>query len=332
MNILHIADVLVAGGLETYLSTLLNGLSTNNNVHLISQHMSLEMINSLNSNVFAREIKIDYPIYEKYIQDNNIEIIHGHPHDALNISVALGQKFNIPVVFTYHGLWGWIRGVHDKIDKMIVISNEVNEILSKDNRLNGKIEVIQNGIDNNKIYHKQSDVENTILFIGRIDPDKYYSIKKVIEGISELNIRLIVAGSGSHFDTLMNEVPEWVEMLGYVDNMNEVINNANIVIATGRGIREAMLCGKPCISMDACWYDGIVNSISIEDIEYCNFSGRSKNKVPINPNVIKRDIQYLLNKDIQKEIGNWSKNYALSNYTSDVFLEKHIKLYESVKR
>lgn len=331
MNIVHMVDVLVIGGLETYLSTLLNGLSENNNVHLIGQYISKEMRDSLSNNVKVFEKKMDIKAYQEYIKDNNIEIIHCHPHDALQIGTDIADNLILPVVCTYHGLWGWNYQVHNKINKLLAVSTEVYNILLQDNYPLEKLEIIQNGIDSKKIFCKNLiNKDNTILFIGRLDTDKYYSLTHIIKAMENMNIKLYVAGMGSHYDQLKAEVPQWVIMLGFIQNINDVVNDASIVISTGRGIREAMLCGKSCISMDACWYDGIVNESSIKDLEYSNFSGRSNGKVPITEEVVKRDILKLLDKNEQIRIGSWAKDYALNNYVSDDFIDKHITLYKNI--
>ena len=333
MNIVHIADVLAVGGLETNIATVLNGLSERgHNASLISQYVSVEMYNALNTSVNVLNEKLDYSIYEKYILDNNIQVIHVHPYEALSIGVTLAENFNLPVVSTYHGLWGWNRTIHNKFNSMIAVSQEVKDLLVKNTELINKIVIIQNGIDINKFYKKDMpESKSTILFIGRLDLDKVYSIKHIINAVKDLDVNLLIAGSGGEFDNLKKIVPDWVTLLGHVEDMNEVINQASIVIGTGRGIRESMLCGKVCISMDACWYDGVVNKDTIEYIEYCNFSGRSKTRVPISPDVILRDISsLLLNDNLRQDIGMWSREYALKYYTSDGFIDRHIELYEKL--
>jgi len=333
MNIAHLTDVLVIGGLETYIATLLNALSEENNVYLIGQYISLEMKNSLNSKVIVFEKKLDYIEYENFIVENNIQILHGHPADSLGVSTYIGNKLNIPVVCTYHGLWGWNNTIYDKINKLITISDEVKNKVGNVCKFNNKIEVIQNGIDSNRIYYKNiKKNNNTILFLGRIDADKRYSIKHIVKALENLDVVFKIAGAGSHYDTLKSEVSDKVEFLGYVENVNNILNESSIVISTGRGIREALLCGKSCISMDACWYDGIVNESTISELEYANFSGRSKNAVPISSEVIKSDILKLLNENEQIEIEKWSIPYALENYTSDAFVNKHFEIYKNLVR
>jgi len=345
MNIAHIADVLVIGGLETYLATLLNKLSENkdNNIHLITQHISAEMIQMLSPDVkvFVKEYcDKTHNEYVEYMKSNNIALINSHPYSALGIGIILKRLLNIPVVFTYHGLWGWNYKCHNEIENLIAVSNEVQNLLINCSELKDKIKVIQSGINTDVIFDKgqnKNKYKKNILFSGRIDADKYYGIKLIIDAILNItpNFVLNIAGHGSHYDELklyieQKELTNIVHLYGYVSDMNTVLNDADIVISTGRGIKEAMLCSKPCISMDYNSYDGIVNKENIDILEYANFSGRSKNKVTASMEVIARDIILLMEDSNIEEIGVWSKRYALDNYTSDAFVNKHIDIYKNI--
>jgi len=345
MNICHIADNLVLGGLETYLATLLNKLAEdkNNNIHLITQQISAEMFDMLSSNVnlFVKEYcNNTHNEYVEYIKSNNIELINSHPASALGISIILKRILNIPVVFTYHGLWGWNYHCHNEIDKLITVSNEVKDLLLNTS-VKDKLEVIQSGINTDLIFDdgRDNNIDDTltILFSGRIDADKYFGIKILISALKQMNkdIVLNVAGDGSHYDELKLHIQREgvtgvVKPYGYVSDMNRVLNNADIVISTGRGIKEAMLCGKSCISMDCNSYDGIVNNENIKILEYANFSGRSKNKVTTSIEVITRDITILLDDIERNSLGTWCKEYALDNYTSNNFVDKHIEIYKNI--
>jgi glycosyltransferase involved in cell wall biosynthesis len=332
LNILHVADVLSFGGFETHIATLLNGfINKSNNVYLIGQYIAKEMYDLLDSRIKVLEHKLDYDVYEDFIVNNNIQLLHGHPADGTGICNHLGNKLNLPVIITYHGFYGWNHTIHKNVKNIVTVSKEVSDrLVLTDSTLINKIKIIQNGIDINKFYPMGNNVENTVLFIGRIDADKYYSIKKIISALDGLGITLLVAGHGAYYDNLNAEKPDWVKLLGYVDKMNDVISQSNIVIATGRGVREAMLCGKPCISLDAYGYDGIVKDDTIGGLEYQNFSGRSENKEPLEENIILRDIKYLLNEDIQSDIGKWSREYALDNYDSKIFIDEHLDLYRNL--
>lgn len=333
-NICHFADVLFVGGLETYIASLLNSLvKDGHNAFLVAQRMSKEMYDLLDDRVIVLESLINYDLYNKFIIDNKIEVLHAHPVDMIPTCFELSKKHNIPMLATYHGQYGWCHNLHGQFP-IISVSKEVKDILKKDIRLSNKIYYIQNGIDTSEFYPIDTDRNDknfNILFIGRIDVDKKYSINNIISATENMkNIKLNIAGMGAEFDEVKSTVPNYVNMLGYRDDMNKIINDADIVIATGRGIRESMLCGKPCISMDACYYDGIVSEDTIDDIEYANFSGRSKIRIPITKDVIAKDIKKLRNFRFRLNLSEWSYDYAIQNYTLDIFLNNHIGIYKNL--
>lgn len=73
--------------------------------------------------------------------------------------------------------------------------------------------------------------------------------------------------------------------------IEEEIQKAAIVVGAGRGIAEALACGKPCIVMDSRDYNGfkadgcIARGADILESEECNYSGRAKSITPTEKNV-----------------------------------------------
>ncbi len=332
MHILHLAENLNFGGLETHIITLCHEFKKlGHRPFVFAMVMSREFQEQL------KHLKIDYMVeiscsgLPEYITKNNIQVLHGHPAATIHISAELGNKLDLPVAVTYHGLYGWGWHSHDKIAKIICVSREVYDKLAPVPGFSSKLEVIQNGIDLDTF--SPSGVLGTgrqVLFIGRLDPDKYYSLNIIINALRSIpGIKLSVAGSGPYFDRLKSEAPPWVTCLGYVQNMPLIINQADIVIGTGRGIREAMACGKPAIALDACGYDGLVTPDKIEALEYQNFSGRSGGI--LNEENLLGDLRKLVeNPDTRAEIGQWSRKYAAENYALTPIAIKHLAIYSQL--
>jgi len=333
MRIMHIAETLNFGGLETQLITLCREfIRLGHQPFICSMVMSPEFQSHLDS------AGINYIVESQpgekirnYIAQNGIQVLHGHPAATIHVSAALGAELNLPVVITYHGLYGWAWQAHQDISHFVCISQEVFDILNPDPLAAGKATVIQNGIDCD-IFKPSGTVGtgNNILFIGRLDPDKYHAVKTVINVLSSLpNIELSVAGSGPYYDQLRLEAPGFVKCLGYIADMPEVINKADIVIGTGRGIREAMACGKPAIALDFCGYDGLVTPGNIVPLEYQNFSGRSGRK--LNEEYLLQDLLKLIgNPAAMAEIGQWSRQYAQEHYSSTTAALQHLVIYNQL--
>jgi glycosyltransferase involved in cell wall biosynthesis len=333
MRIMHIAETLSFGGLETQLITLCREF-----IRLGHQPFIFSMVMSPEFQSQLDQAGIDYIVEptpggktRNYIAQNGIQVLHGHPAATLYVGTTIGAELNLPVVITYHGLYGWAWQVHKSISHFVCVSQEVYDKLSPDPLAAGKATVIQNGIDCSIFQPSGTGgTGHNILFIGRLDPDKYHAVKIVINALSSLpNIELSVAGSGPYFDQLRLEAPGFVKCLGYIADMPEVINRADIVIGTGRGIREAMACGKPAIALDACGYDGLVTPETIVPLEYQNFSGRSGRQ--LNQEYLLQDILKIIdNPAARAEIGQWSRQYALEHYSSTTAALKHLVIYNQL--
>ncbi len=333
MRIMHIAENLNFGGLETQLITLCREfIRLGHHPFIFSMVMSPEFRSQL------AHAGIDYIVepspgekIKNYIAQNRIQVLHGHPAATIYVSATLGTELNLPVVVTYHGLYGWAWQIHKSISHFVCVSQEVHDKLAPDPNASGKLTIIQNGIDCN--IFKPSGTGGTgynILFIGRLDPDKYYAVKIVINALSSLsNVELSVAGSGSYFDQLRSEAPGFVKCLGYIADMPEIINKADIVIGTGRGVREAMACGKPAIALDACGYGGLVTPETIGPLEYHNFSGRSGGKLT-EEKFLQDILKIIGNPAARAEIGQWSRQYALEHYSSTAAALKHLVIYNQL--
>lgn len=334
MRILHLAESLNFGGLETHVLCLVKELAKlGHQPFVFAMVMSVEFRKELDH--LAIEYLVDVSPGEKltnFIQEKNIQILHGHPAATVHLTASLGTELQKPVAVTYHGMYGWNWACHQTIGKIICISQEVyDKLVQSDPTLIPKLLVIQNGIDPEAFVplHKPS-TGRKILFIGRLDPDKYFSIKVIIKALKKVpDIELLVAGSGPYYDQLKSEAPPWVKCNGYIADMPSIINDADIVIGTGRGVREAMACGKPVIALDAYGYDGLVTPENIQSLEYQNFMGRSGQ--PLTEENILLDLAKVIDHPATRlSLGNWGRKYAEENYSAAAFALKHLVTYNEL--
>ncbi|MDA8097296.1 MAG: glycosyltransferase family 4 protein [Clostridia bacterium] len=333
MRIMHLAEALVFGGLETQLLSLCQDFKRmGHHPYVFARLMSSEFLAQF------KELGIEYMVdgtpgerLPEYIREQDIQVLHGHPV-VIPLAAALGEQLHIPVVATYHGFFGWNLKTHGSIHKLICISQEVyDKVAMADPGVVNKLMVIQNGIDIERFkpFHKPVN-GNKVLFIGRMDQDKRYSLKIIFETIKALpGIELLVAGSGPYLDQLRAEAPPGVRWLGYVSDMPAAINQADVAIGTGRGVREAMACGVPAIALDACGYDGLVTPETVKFLEYQNFMGRSGR--PLNPENVLEDMKKILyDPEYRVTIGQWSRKYAKDNYDATSAALKHLLVYNEL--
>jgi tetratricopeptide (TPR) repeat protein len=90
--------------------------------------------------------------------------------------------------------------------------------------------------------------------------------------------------------------------------LSNYINKSDIVFSLGRGIIEAMMCGRVPIVFDSNGGDGIVTSKNIGDLMKRNFSGRTRN-------------QLFTKDDLVAEIKKYNKDDA------EVLSKKALELY-----
>lgn len=335
LRILQLAENLQFGGLETHLLSLCKEfIKLGHRPYLFSMAMGIEFAEEL------QQLGIEYLIdptgqkAEDFITSHNIQVLHGHPAATVPLAASLGERLKLPVVVTYHGLYGWGWQVHKSIASFICISQEIaDKLIQADPHHFPKVTVIPNGIDTDQ-FKLLSPLGNgrKILFLGRLDPDKYFTIKMVIDNLSEItDTELLIAGSGAFYDRLMAEVPSWVKCLGFIRDVPPVINQADLVIGTGRGIREAMACGRPSIAMDACGYDGLVTPGNIAALEYQNFSGRSGRSLTREP--LLRDLKLIRESlETRDRLSSWSMKHARHHYAITPLALKHLLIYSELMK
>lgn len=106
------------------------------------------------------------------------------------------------------------------------------------------------------------------------------------------------------------------------------IQQADIIMSLGRGIIEAMSCGKAALvfSNDELhkYGDGMVTSQNVDLIAKNNFSGRSRKIIFNKENLIKELKKY------QPQMGNFNRQYVLKHFKIETNVKKLISIYQKV--
>ena len=111
-------------------------------------------------------------------------------------------------------------------------------------------------------------------------------------------------------------------------NVEDYINRADIVVSLGRGVYEAMACGREVIVYDNREYadnyaDGIVRSGNIDEIVKNNCSGRRYKLDWGVSDIINAIAKYNPNH------GLFNREYALKHFDIKQQVDKYLELYES---
>jgi O-antigen biosynthesis protein len=204
-----------------------------------------------------KDIKV-YATLAEIVNQNYSCIIAQHNVFAM---MARSVKPETPMIFISHGILPFLEhppSIDINIQQYVAVSEKVKENLVLNYGIDPeKVTIVRNFVDVNR-YFPQTEINEspkTILFMSNNQNARV--LETIQKACERLQIKLI--GIGGTNQTL---------------NTEDFINQADIVISLGRGILEAMACGRAVIVYDYAGGDGIVTPETIGEIRKYNFSGR----------------------------------------------------------
>lgn len=273
MNILMALSQLEVTGAEVYGVTLSNELiKRGNNVTIVSDTLTKKFdgeyikIEFNKRGLFQRINQVISLL--KIIKEKDIQVVHAHSR-ASSWSCEIACKIaKIPLITTTHGR----QPVHlsRKIFKafgretITVCENIKKHLINELGVDKNKIKVLRNPIDTSYYPFVYSDLkkDNKIVsIIGRLSGPKgevAYKVLETLENVSNISIQVIGGKEiPEKFNKFLNKSN--IKFLGYVNDIPEKIKNSDLVIGAGRVGVEAILSGKPLISIGEAQYIGLVS-------------------------------------------------------------------------
>ncbi|WP_071459569.1 glycosyltransferase [Bacillus massilinigeriensis] len=277
MRIVMLADHLVQGGLETHITSIINGLTgRGNEVLLYCASCSPSIISQINSRHF-KFLSWSEDAFDE-INRFNPDIIHSHPFTAIIKGKEIATLLQKPFVVTMHGLYDF---GFDQSPLGNEISNSVKRIIAVDFRvalhlLNNviqpeKISIIRNGIDLNTFRPRARDEQLmdilglnrkgfTISLISRFDDDKEKPIIQFLRCIPELakrveDLNIIIVGDGGKRKEVQHSFPievsngVKVKLISWQEKIEDIYNISDLVFGSGRVALEALACKVPVYAM-----------------------------------------------------------------------------------
>lgn len=263
------------GGIETHMATLAKELCR------LGHKVRLLFPRIVQGGLFADAARhgaileaMDRAGIEKLVSRGEADIVHAHSHRASELAVALAERFGVRAVTTVHSPGQELpppRGPH----AVIAVSDEISESLSR--RGIAHVRIV-NGVDLERFYPAPAGRRRgqplRVVYLGRVSPSKTAGMRALHEA------------AGRRQDVEVRYVADWAphgSMSPSVAVENE-LRAADVALATGRGIREAMACGCAAMVLGAFW-DGLVTPENVDRLERYNFSGRASRQRPASPSI-----------------------------------------------
>jgi tetratricopeptide (TPR) repeat protein len=164
---------------------------------------------------------------------------------------------------------------HEAANYLLPISEEVANEVSRSGVNTNKISIFRNIVDDKLFssHHAIDKIERIVTFSYKLSSEKFNSIETVCA-----NLAL----------DLVDHQPSFAGSIHY-ESVPGVMLSGDIVITSGRGAIEAMLCGRIPLIMADCGDDGLVTPENFFDLMKCNFSGRATGRT-FNQSDISREI------------------------------------------
>lgn len=237
-------------GAERSFVELSNELSKNNEVYAIvvrgceykNRFFNKVNVIELKSNPSRYNPFLYYEIY-KILKTLNPNIVHTHSAKATEIIYRLWKFMKFPFIATKRN--SRKSKIFDKIPFVVAVSKEVARGIKNKN-----LEVIYNGIDCVKVFHKEKEEVFTIIAIGALRKVKNFD--QLIESVANLSFdfQLWIVGEGEERSALQLLIQKYslntkVLLLGYKDNIFELLSKAHLQIINSHreGFSRALIEG-----------------------------------------------------------------------------------------
>lgn len=245
------------------------------------------------------------------ISDVKFDVIH--IHHCINAILVRHTFRSTPMVFLSHGVLPFLEQpppVEVNISRFMAVSEEVLRNLQEHGIGFDNISILRNMIDPELFFQvkKPNEVpKNAIILSYKIDESTENTIE---QACLQRNIECV----------------NLVKRFGPIDqeNLPDLINKCDIVFSLGRGIMEAMFCGRAPIVIDAAGGDGLVTPGNFYNLATCNFSGRFIGSVCTHERLVDEIDKY------NTQDCEMLRSIAIKNFSCDTQIQKLQRIYSDV--
>lgn len=271
------------------------------------------------------------------------DIIHAHSTLDFRRASELSARLGVPYVLTLHGLGVSGRSFAPyvaKASKVIAVGHRVAEEAAA---ITSRVVTIENGVDTERFRPDGATVRGgwgpfTVVYAGRIDPAKRYGFRQFCRAIVRLDDRvptrliLLAVTMPEPEPALRRRLATIIDFRGWLADPAPVLRAADVVVGSGRVVREAMASGRPALVLGPS-YGGLVFPDSLNPARGHDFSGRAAGAgdESCNPARIARDLARLAtDPQLARRLGEEGRAYACKHLGLERMVELTEEVYEDV--
>lgn len=349
-NILHISRTMGQGGAEKVVYQLASEMSADFKTICVAS-VGGELINNTHDTKFKHyqiyDIENKNPIFiyknlkilKKIIKENDIDIVHMHHRMAAFYGQLLKRKFSkVKFIYTAHNIFPDKQSFYKLVlngYEVIAVGKDVKKNLLEIGIEDKRISIITNSVKLNEETLKynsnlfNSDYTN-IVCVARLSEQK--GIKYLIESMAKVSlkhskIKLYLIGEGEDFDYLKDLVKKFnlnkvVNFVGYKKNAIEYIIESDFVVL------PSLWEGLPLVPIETFMAEKTIIATNIQGTKEIVNNENGFLVSPKNPQEMAEKINYLIdNPDVRIKKEKKAKDNYLQNFSFDIFLNKHKKIY-----
>lgn len=256
---------------------------------------------------------------ESHLRKYNFDIIHTHSAHTLEPALELGEKWGVPVVATSHYLDFCYLNSLGKTDHIIAISEEMKNLLNQKLGVKVPVTVVENGVEIFP-YRKVRKEPRIITCLTRMSNQKEPNFELFCETALKQGFKVYSVGNWRPQNSNITSS-------NWVSNTRPILANSDIVVGTGRTVREAMAAGCVPIVLGDFW-DGSVNEENVEELRAFNFSGRKSKQEP-TMELITNELERLRNGNFIYQ-SRFCHEYAKQNFAISRIATETILVYNKL--
>ncbi|MEG6512816.1 N-acetyl-alpha-D-glucosaminyl L-malate synthase BshA [Desulforamulus ruminis] len=324
---------------------------------------------SYQPNVFVHEVDaFHHPLFEvppyflsqvgktvEVARCYGLDLLHAHyamPH-AIGAHLAreiLGRE--LPVITTLHGTDTSLVGAHagfyeitrhglEKSDVVTVVSNFLAQQTRDTFHFQGSLPVVYNFVDLEVFKPRQDSIRSTLAGQNEallVHVSNFRPLKRVLDVIETFHLvrqkrpaRLVLVGDGPDMPLAQSKAIELgligdIVFLGRQDAVAPVIAASDVMLlpscceSFGLAALEALACGVPVVATASC---GIPEVVEKDRVGFLTAVGDV-------PAMARYTLKLLEDKALHQTMSTRAREYAVTRFNADHWVEKYEEIYQSV--